>query len=85
MIDAMEHEVKKLKRYSIYDYEKDPNSLISDSYCNINIHGKFVKCSKILENYKESNAHISFYGETHKHMKAYPSFDLIPFLIKNLI
>ena len=53
MIDAMEHEVKKLKRYSIYDYEKDTNSLISDSYCNINIHGKFVKCSKILENYKE--------------------------------
>lgn len=48
-------------RYSIYDYEKDPNSLISDSYYNINIHGKFVKCSKILENYKESNAHISFY------------------------
>lgn len=70
---------------SIYDYEKDPNSLISDSYCNINIHGKFVKCSKILENYKESNVHISFYGKTHKHMKAYPSFDLIPFLIKNLI
>lgn len=68
-------------RYSIYDYEKDPNSLISDSFYNINIHGKFVKCSKILENYKESNAHISFYGETHKHMKAYPSFDLIPFLI----
>ena len=22
-----------------------------------------------------------FMGETHKHMKAYPSFDLIPFLI----
>ena len=60
MIDAMEHEVKKLKRYSIYDYEKDTNSLISDSYCNINIYGKCVKCSKMLENYKESNAHISF-------------------------
>lgn len=70
---------------SFYDYEKDPNSLISDSYCNINIHGKFMKCTKILENYKESNAHISFYGETHKHMKAYSSFDSIPFLIKNLI
>lgn len=68
-------------RYTIYDYEKNPNSLTVDSPGKIPIHGKFVKCSKILRNHKGKKSHISFYGECHKYIIAYPSFELIPFLL----
>lgn len=68
-------------RYTIYDYEKNPNSLITDSPSKIPVHGKFVKCSRVLKNHKGKNSYISFYGECHKYIIAYSSFELIPFLL----
>lgn len=68
-------------RYTIYDYEKNPNSLITDSPSKISVHDKFVKCSKVLRNHRGKNSHINFYGECHKYIIAYPSFELIPFLL----
>lgn len=68
-------------RYAIYDYDKNPDSLISASKIRLSIHGKFLKCSKILKNYKKKNIFIDFEGETHKKLEAYSSFEMIPFLI----
>lgn len=70
-----------MSRYSIYDYDKNPEVLSSGSQLKVSVHGKFLKCSKILKNYKKKNSHIVFEGETHKYINCYPSFEMIPFLI----
>lgn len=67
-------------RYTIYDYDKNNSFLTSDSLYTIPIHGKFMKCSKILQNYKK-NTYITFDGNTTKCIKGYSSFEFIPFLI----
>lgn len=68
-------------RYTIYDYDKNPEILSSGSKIRVSIHGKFMKCSKILKNYKKKKVHINFDGETHKYINAYSSFEMIPFLL----
>lgn len=68
-------------RYAIYDYDKNPDTLSSGSTFASSIHGKFLKCSKILKNYKKKNIFVNLEGETHKYIDAYPSFEMIPFLL----
>lgn len=68
-------------RYTIYDYDKNPEILSYGSKLQSSIHGKFLKCSKILKNYKNKNSHIKLEGETHKCLKTFPSFEMVPFLL----
>ena len=68
-------------RYSLYSYENNPDVLTLSSPINTNIYKKFDKCRKVLKNYQKKNIFISFTGTSYKFFKAYPSFEMIPFLL----
>lgn len=68
-------------RYSLYSYEKNPDILTLGSPINTNIYKKFDKCRKVLKNYQKKNVYINFTGTSYKVFKAYPSFEMIPFLL----
>ena len=68
-------------RYSLYSYERDSDVLTQGNFIDINIYKKFDKCRRVLKNYQKKNVPISFEGQSYKGMKAYPSFEMIPFLL----
>ena len=68
-------------RYSLYSYEKNPDILILSMPINTNIYKKFDKCRKVLKNYQKRNVFINLSGTSYKVFKAYPSFEMIPFLL----
>lgn len=68
-------------RYSLYSYERNPEVLTSGYPIDINIYKKFDKCRRVLKNYQKKNVPINFEGQSYKGIKAYPSFEMIPFLL----
>lgn len=68
-------------RYSMYGYELNNHGLIQGNPINTNIYKKFDKCQKILKNYQKKNVPISLSGSSFMGIKAYPSFEMIPFLL----
>lgn len=68
-------------RYSLYSYEKDPDILTLSMPINTNIYKKFDKCRKVLKNYQKRNVFINLSGTSYKVFKAYPPFEMIPFLL----
>lgn len=67
-------------RYSSYGYETNDGALIQGSLIDTNIYKKFNKCQKVLNNYRK-NVSISLSGSSFMGIKAYPSFEMIPFLV----
>lgn len=68
-------------RYSLYGYERNPIELTQGNPININVYKKFDKCRRVLKNYQRKNIFINFLGQSYKEIKAYPSFEMIPFLL----
>lgn len=67
-------------RFSLYDYEKNPNALKGGSF-DCNVYKKFDKCRIILKNYLNKNVSIALSGSSYRCMQAYTSFEMIPLLI----
>lgn len=68
-------------RYSLYSYEKNKEILTLGSPINTNIYKKFDKCRRVLMNYQKRNVFINFSGTSYKIIRAYSSFEMIPFLL----
>lgn len=69
-------------RFTLLDYEKNPQVLKKGAMYDGNIHGKFLKMAKIFSPSTHCRKPIRIIGKTsHKCIRAYPSFELIPFLI----
>lgn len=68
-------------RYSLYDYEKNPQALAQGSPYPCNIYSKFDKIRKIFKGYMRKATSIVFEGGSYLHIKAYPSFEMVPLLL----
>lgn len=68
-------------RFSLYDYEKNPDVLLQGSQFNCNVYKKFDKIRKVFKNYLRRNIRIELIGSSYSEIMAYPSFELIPLLI----
>ena len=67
-------------RYSLFNYEKDPEAL-KGTLIDCSIYRKFDKIRRIFRNYQKRNIHIHISGSSYKFMRAYRTFELIPLLI----
>lgn len=68
-------------RFSLYDYEKNPQTLRQGKAYPCNIYGKFNKIRRILKGYMRKTTNICMNGGSYLHIMAYPSFEMIPLLI----
>ena len=68
-------------RYLLMDYEKNPEAIVQGSDFDCNVYKKFDKIRRIYRNYLKKNVPIVIDGKTYKHIKAYPSFEMIPLLL----
>ncbi len=68
-------------RFSLLDYERNPQVLMQGSSFDCGVYKKFDKVSKIFKNYKNKGVPIVMKGTSFAQIKAYPSFELIPLLI----
>lgn len=68
-------------RFSLYDYERNPDSLKQGAVFPCNIYKKFDKIRKILKNYLKKATTITINGSSYLHFDAYPTFELVPLLI----
>lgn len=68
-------------RYLLIDYEKNPNAIMQGAYFDCNVYKKFDKIRRIFKNYLKKNVPIFINGTTFKHIKAYPSFEMVPLLL----
>lgn len=68
-------------RFSMLNYEKNPDALTQGPVFECNIYKKFHKMQKIFRNYQKRNIPIEMCGESYARINAYQSFDLIPLLI----
>lgn len=68
-------------RFSLLDYEKNPETLKSGRTFDCNIYKKFHKMQRVFKNYQKKNIHIEISGESYATIDAYPTFELIPLLI----
>lgn len=88
-INALKKEIRTIylsssmisSRFSLYDYEKNPDALIQGAEFPCNIYKKFDKIKKIFKNYMKKSIPITLVGSSYKHFNAYPTFELIPLLI----
>lgn len=68
-------------RFSLLDYEKNPDTLKTSGYIETNVYKKFHKAQRVFKNYKKKNIPIVLHGESYAKIKAYQSFELIPVLL----
>ena len=68
-------------RFSLLDYERNPDILTQGSLFDCGVYRKFDKISQIFKNYKQKGIPINIYGTSYAQIRAYPSFELIPLLI----
>lgn len=68
-------------RYSLYDYEKNPQALTQGKPYPCNVYGKFDKIRKILKGYMRKSTVISMKNGSYLHITAYPSFEMVPLLL----
>ncbi|MBQ7002916.1 MAG: sensor histidine kinase [Oscillospiraceae bacterium] len=68
-------------RFTLLDYERNPQVLKSGATFDCNIYKKFHKMGKILSNYLGRKVPIRLTGSSYKCIRAYPSFEMIPLLI----
>lgn len=68
-------------RFSLYDYEKNPDVLSQGAAFDCNVYKKFDKIKRILKNYQKRGITINIKGSSYDYIEAYPSFELIPLLI----
>lgn len=68
-------------RFSLLDYERNPQVLTQGSSFDCGVYKKFDKVRKIFKNYKNKGIQINMKGTSYAQIKAYPSFELIPLLI----
>lgn len=68
-------------RYLLMDYEKNPQAIMQGAYFDCNVYKKFDKIRRIFKNYLKKNVSIFINGTTYKHIKAFPSFEMIPLLL----
>lgn len=73
-------------RFSLYDYEKNPQALTQGPQAPCVIYKVFDKMGKILKNYQNRNVPIVIEGNSYDEMLVYPLFEMIPFsIIENAI
>lgn len=73
-------------RFSLYDYEKNPQALTQGSTVSCAIYKVFDKMSKILQNYQGRNVPIVIEGTSYEEMQVHPLFEMIPFsIIENAV
>lgn len=73
-------------RFSLYDYEKNPQALTQGPQTSCSIYKVFDKMCKILKNYQNRNIPIIIEGNSYDEMLVYPLFEMIPFsIIENAI
>lgn len=68
-------------RFSLYDYEKNPQALTQGKAYPCNVYGKFDKIRRILKGYMRKSTVISINGGSFSHITAYPSFEMVPLLL----
>lgn len=73
-------------RFSLYDYEKNPQALTHGPQTTCVIYKVFDKMGKILKNYQNRNVPIVIEGNSYDEMGVYPLFEMIPFsIIENAV
>lgn len=68
-------------RFSLLDYEKNPETLKAGRTFDCNVYKKFHKIQRVFKNYQKKNIYIEISGESYATIDAYPTFELIPLLI----
>ena len=68
-------------RFMLYDYESDPKNYLRGQVFNCSVYKKFDKIRKIFKNYQKKGVAIRLEDNSHKAIKAYQSFEMIPLLI----
>jgi hypothetical protein len=68
-------------RFSLLDYEKNPQVLQQGAIFSCNIYKKFSKMIKIFSNYLGRKVPIEIRGNSYRCIDAYPTFEMIPLLI----
>lgn len=68
-------------RFSLLDYEKNPETLRQGATFDCNIYKKFDKMKIIFSNFLGHKIPIQIHGSSYRCINAYPSFEMIPLLI----
>ncbi len=68
-------------RFMLYDYESDSKNYLRGQIFDCNVYKKFDKICKIFKNYRKKGVITKIEGNSHKAIKAYQSFEMIPLLI----
>lgn len=68
-------------RFSLFDYEKNPQALSQGAVFDCNIYKKFDKMRFIFSNYLGKRVPIHLHGSSYRRFKAYPMFEMIPLLL----
>ena len=68
-------------RFSLLDYEKNPETLQQGATFDCNVYKKFDKMKIIFSNFLGRKVPIQLYGSSYRCISAYPSFEMIPLLI----
>lgn len=68
-------------RFSLFDYEKNPQVLSQGAVTDCNIYKKFDKMRIIFSNYMGKRVPIYLNGSTYRRFWAYPMFEMIPLLL----
>ncbi len=73
-------------RFSLYDYERNPQVLTHGPRTTCVIYKVFDKMGKILKNYQNRNVPIVIEGNSYDEMGVYPLFEMMPFsIIENAV
>ena len=68
-------------RFSLFDYEKNPQVLSQGAVNSCTIYKKFDKMRIIFSNYLGKRVPITLHGSTYRSFWAYPMFEMIPLLL----
>lgn len=68
-------------RFSLFDYEKNPQVLSQGTATDCNIYKKFDKMRKIFSNYLGKKVPIHLNGSSYRRFMAYSMFEMIPLLL----
>lgn len=68
-------------RFSLLNYEKNPQILRQGAIYSCNIYRKFDKTRIIFSNYLGRRVPIQIYGNSYKCIDAYPFFEMVPLLL----
>lgn len=68
-------------RFSLLNYEKNPQVLQQGAMYSCNIYRKFDKTRIIFSNYLGRRVHIQIHGNSYKCIDVYPFFEMVPLLL----